>query len=72
MSTDKADTTPAKTMLSVKEFCAAVSIGRTLFYDEVRIGRIKTKKAGKRTLVPTTELDAWPERLPSPAETVVI
>lgn len=44
---------------SVNEFCSAVGIGRTLFYREVRQGRIRILKAGRKTLVPVAEREAY-------------
>lgn len=64
-------TTPStltKVMLSVNDFCKAAGIGRSLFYAEMRSGRLKVKKCGNRTLIPTAELEAWSKRLPSPDE----
>ena len=46
----------------VDDFCRAHGIGRTLFYDEVKRGEIKTIKIGKRTLVPDSEARAWQDR----------
>ena len=46
----------------VDDFCRAHGIGRTYFYNEVKIGEIKIIKVGKRTLVPDTEAKAWQER----------
>ena len=46
----------------VDDFCRAHGIGRTLFYEEVKRGEIKTIKIGKRTLVPNTEAKAWQAR----------
>ena len=48
---------------TVDEFCQAVRIGRTLFYGEVKAGRINIRKAGRKTLVPRTEREAWLRRL---------
>ncbi len=49
---------------TVNEFCAAVRIGRSLFYKEVKRGRIKILKAGSRkTLVPISEREAYLQRL---------
>lgn len=59
MTTDVMD----RAALNVDEFCATMGIGRTKFYDEVREGRIRVVKAGRRTLVPATEKQAWLERL---------
>jgi hypothetical protein len=46
----------------VGDFCRAHGIGRTLFYNEVKLGEIKPIKIGKRTLVPVAEANAWQER----------
>lgn len=54
---------PPRLALSVQEACAACSIGRTTFYVEVKAGRIRVLKAGKRTLVAATELQRWLESL---------
>ena len=52
-----------KVTFSVTEFCKAAGIGRSFFYEEVKTGRIKVLKAGRRTLIPTAELAAWLSRL---------
>lgn len=59
----KSDTPHPKMALSVADFCVTCSIGRSLFYEEVKAGRIKILKAGKRTLVPATEAQRWLENL---------
>jgi len=51
--------------LSVRNFCEAVSIGRTTFYGLVAQGHIRTKKLGRRTLVPITEVERFIAALPS-------
>jgi excisionase family DNA binding protein len=53
----------SRAALSVDEFCTVVGISRTLFYGEVKVGRISILKAGRRTLVRADEVDAWLERL---------
>lgn len=53
---------------TVNEFCSAVGIGRTLFYKEVQRGRIKILKAGRKTLVPMTERQAYLDRLQGDAQ----
>lgn len=37
-----------KAVLSVNEFCHALCIGRTLFYERVGLGEIKILKVGTR------------------------
>ena len=52
-----------KLALSVDEFCATCSIGRSTFYEEVKAGRIHILKAGKRTLIASTEAQRWLDSL---------
>ncbi len=47
----------------VDDFCRAHGIGRTYFYNEVKIGEINIIKVGKSTLVPDSEAKAWQERM---------
>jgi len=53
---------PDRVNYSVDNFCRAHGIGRTFFYDEVKKGKIKPIKIGRRTLVPVSEAKAWQER----------
>jgi len=48
---------------TVNEFLTIHPIGRTKFYAEVKAGRIKVVKVGKKTLIPATEPAAWLARL---------
>ena len=48
---------------TVNEFCAAIGFGRTFFYKEVHRGRIKILKAGRKTLIPIAEREAYLRRL---------
>lgn len=48
-----------KLAYSVSEFLAATSIGRTKLYEELKAGRLRSVKVGKRTLIPTAEADRW-------------
>jgi excisionase family DNA binding protein len=57
------DATQDRAADTVNEFCDALRIGRTLFYGEVKAKRIKILKAGRRTLVPRSEREAWLRRL---------
>lgn len=47
----------------VKDFCHAHGIGRTSFYEEVKLGKLKIIKYGKRTLITDAEAQAWQERM---------
>ena len=46
---------------TVDEACDLLSIGRTLFYSEVKAGRIETARAGGRTIVPRSSLERYIE-----------
>lgn len=54
---------PAKAAYSIAELCQIIGLGKTTVYSEISAGRIKTLKAGRRTLVPATEVAAFLERL---------
>lgn len=56
---------PPRAALSVTEFCDALSIGRTMFYQQLKAGRIRVLKVGTRTLVPASEVDAFLRKLAS-------
>ena len=43
-------------VLTVKQFCHEMSIGKTMFYDLVKSDAIKTFKIGRKTLIPATEI----------------
>ena len=48
---------------TVNEFCESMGISRTLFYAHKKLKLINTVKAGRRTLVPITEREAYLNRL---------
>ncbi|MEA0858482.1 excisionase family DNA-binding protein [Xanthomonas campestris pv. campestris] len=48
-----------KICLNVREACAALSIGRSTFYQLAGSGRLSLIKLGKKTLVARTELDRF-------------
>jgi len=45
-----------KICFNVREACAALSIGRSTFYEMVRAGRLNPIKLGKKTLIAREEL----------------
>lgn len=57
-----------KLAYTVQEAMAAIGLGRTRFYKEVKLGRLKTVKAGRRTLVPAAALEDWLRILQSATE----
>lgn len=54
----------AKVSYTVDEFCAAYGVSRSYLYGEISSGRLKTKKAGRRTLIRTVDAQAWLDSLP--------
>jgi hypothetical protein len=48
---------------TVKSFCEGVGIGQTTFYKHVTLGNIKILKVGKKTLVRTSEREAFLARV---------
>jgi len=56
MSTDGA---VRKLAFSIPEFCAAVGIGRSRAYEEIKAGRLRILKCGRRTLIAQEAVSAW-------------
>jgi hypothetical protein len=50
--------------MSVRVFCESVGIGRTRFYQEVKSGRLKVRKIGRRTIVTVGDAEEWLDNLP--------
>ena len=46
-------------LLSVAEAATALGIGKTMAYQEIAAGRLRSIKAGRRRLVPETSLSDW-------------
>ena len=49
---------------AVREFCARYGICRDTFYNEIRRGRLRVRKLGKRTLILKADAQAWADSLP--------
>ena len=50
--------------MSVRGFCESVGIGRTRFYQEVKTGRLRVRKVGRRTIVTSDDAEDWLNCLP--------
>ncbi len=50
--------------LSIPEVCRTTGIGRTTIYEEIRAGRLRALKLGRRTIIRTTDLQKWLDALP--------
>lgn len=48
----------------IQAFCRQYGVGRTKVYQEIKAGKLKAKKAGKRTLIQEDEAERWANELP--------
>jgi excisionase family DNA binding protein len=51
--------TGGKLAYAIADLPELVSLGRSHLYEEIRAGRLRTVKAGRRTLVLAEDLRAW-------------
>ena len=49
----------------VKAVCRVYGVGRSTVYEKIKDGTLRTKKAGKRTLVIEEDVRAWFDALPN-------
>ena len=54
----------ARAAFSVTEFCSWAGISPSRFYKEVKSQRLKIHKIGRKTIVKTTDANAWLDSLP--------
>jgi hypothetical protein len=54
-----------KRAYSIAEFARLAGVGRSFLYEQIRCGRLKVRKAGRRTLVLNEEGAVWFANLPS-------
>jgi excisionase family DNA binding protein len=52
-------------VLTIAEACAAARIGRTSLYREVKAGKLRAIKRGRRTLILLTDLRRWLQSSPA-------
>lgn len=55
---------PIKELLTVSDFFIRYSMSRTSFYREVREGRIRLVKCGRRSFIRREDAEAWAANLP--------
>jgi hypothetical protein len=55
---------PNKRVFSIADFCQSYGIGRTRAYAEIKAGRLRIIKAGRRSLIPIESAEAWLAALP--------
>jgi excisionase family DNA binding protein len=50
--------------MNIVEFCERYGPGRTTAYQEIKAGRLRARKCGKRTIIAEDDAERWLERLP--------
>jgi hypothetical protein len=50
--------------MSIAEFCERYGPGRTKAYEEINSGRLRARKAGKRTIITEDDAEEWLRHLP--------
>ncbi len=64
----KTQTPPDKLAHSIDESCAIAGIGRSSIYSAIAAGDLTARKAGRRTLILHSDLEAWLAGLPTATE----
>lgn len=54
-----------KELFTVTEFLELFSISRTSFYEQVKQGKIRLLKLGKKSLIRRDDAEAWVDALPN-------
>jgi excisionase family DNA binding protein len=49
---------------SIEEFCQRFGIGRTSVYQEIKLGRLRARKIGRRTVILEDDAKDWLRHLP--------
>jgi hypothetical protein len=50
--------------MSIRAFCETYGVGRPKAYAEIKAGRLKAKKAGRRTIIGEEAAEEWWRSLP--------
>jgi excisionase family DNA binding protein len=50
--------------MSIDQFCQRYEIGRTTAYAEIKEGRLRARKCGKRTVIVDDDAEDWLQQLP--------
>jgi excisionase family DNA binding protein len=56
---------PFRGAFTIASFCEVHNIGRTSVYAEIKRGRLRVVKVGRKTLVTTDDAARWLASLPS-------
>lgn len=61
-----ADGPSAPLAYSITKLCALTDVGRSLIYQHVKSGLLRTTKVGRRTIVLRADAEAWLQHLRDP------
>lgn len=50
--------------MSIDRFRTRYGVGRTTTYEEIKLGRLRARKCGKRTIITEDDAEDWLRRLP--------
>lgn len=62
---------PERRLHSVEEAAELLNVGRSTAFEEIRLGRLRTVRVGRRRLVPTEYVDEYVELLKREAQAAV-
>ncbi|MET3968070.1 helix-turn-helix domain-containing protein [Bradyrhizobium sp. S3.9.1] len=51
--------------MSIAAFCQCYGVGRTKAYEELKSGRLRGRKIGRRTIIIEDDAEDWLRRLPA-------
>ena len=54
----------SKKAYTISQAVEALGLGKTSLYNQIKIGKIRPRKFGNRTLIPVSEIDKWLNELP--------
>ena len=49
---------------SIDQFCQCFAVGRTTAYEQIKMGRLRARKVGKRTIITDDDAEEWLRNLP--------
>ncbi len=58
--------TPTLLAYGINQAVKATSVGRSLLYEQIKAGNLKTFKIGTRTLIAAEDLVAWLDQYKTP------
>jgi hypothetical protein len=56
---------PRQRAMSLAQFCEWYGLGRTKAYEELKAGRLRGRKCGKRTIIADDDAERWLSSLPA-------